>query len=187
MKADVLGPGMGRTGGDAYYKEAFGAAGKLLADAAGPRVAILDTDGWDTHAYQGASGGSLAGHFANLAVGLTQLRNGLAASWRDSVVVVVTEFGRTAAINGSSGTDHGTGPVAMLLGGAVRGGRTVTPRPGLATRHLFEGRDLAPTTDIRVILKGVLRDHLLLPKRHIEDQVFPNSRAAGGLPRLIRT
>jgi uncharacterized protein (DUF1501 family) len=187
MKAEVLGSGKGRIGGDAYFKEAFGAAGKLLADPTGPRIAILDTDGWDTHAYQGTTGGPLAIQFANLAVGLSQLRDGLAASWRDSVVVVVTEFGRTAATNGSNGSDHGTGAVALLLGGAVRGGRMVTPWPGLATRHLFEGRDLAPATDMRAILKGVLRDHLQLPERHIEDHVFPDSRAVGGLPRLVRT
>lgn len=187
MKAEVLGARTGRIGGDAYFKEAFGAAGKLLADPSGPRVAILDTDGWDTHAYQGTTGGPLARQLANLAFGLEQLRDGLAENWRDSVVVVVTEFGRTAAMNGSNGTDHGTGALALLLGGAVRGGRVATPWPGLATRHLFEGRDLAPTTDIRAILKSLLRDHLQLPERHIEEQVFPDSRAVAGLPGLIRT
>lgn len=187
MKAEVLGSGRGRIGADAYYKEAFGAAGKLLADPAGPRVAILDTDGWDTHAYQGTTAGPLASQLANLAVGLEQLHDGLATTWRYSVVLVVTEFGRTAAINGSNGTDHGTGALALVLGGAVRGGRMATSWPGLATGHLFEGRDLAPATDIRAIFKTALRDHLKLPERHIEEHVFPNSRSVAGLSGLIRT
>jgi len=99
----------------------------------------------------------------------------------------VTEFGRTAAINGSNGTDHGTGALALVLGGAVRGGRMATSWPGLATGHLFEGRDLAPATDIRAIFKTALRDHLKLPERHIEEHVFPNSRSVAGLSGLIRT
>ncbi len=189
MKADVLGDSanMGRgQGGGAYFREAFGAAGKLLADRNGPRVAVLDTDGWDTHAFQGASAGALSVQLGNLAGGLIQLQDGLGAAWRDSVIVVVTEFGRTAAINGTKGTDHGTGSVALLLGGAVNGGRVVTPWPGIDTRHLFEGRDLAPATDIRAVLKGVLRDHLGIAEGILEDRVFPGSRAASGMPGLIR-
>jgi uncharacterized protein (DUF1501 family) len=187
MKAEVLGPGMGRIGGDAYFKEAFGAAGKLLADPSGPRVAILDTDGWDTHAYQGTTAGSLASQFSNLSIGLEQLHNGLGARWTDTVVLVLTEFGRTAAINGTNGTDHGSGSLAMVLGGAVRGGRMVTPWPGIEARHLFDGRDLAPTTDVRALVKGVLRDHLMIAEGQLDDHIFPDSRRATAIPGLIST
>lgn len=191
MREGVLGRqrgGMGRgnAGSGAFYREAFGAAGKLLADANGPRVAVLDTDGWDTHAFQGTTQGALATQLASLNEGLASLHDGLDAAWRHSVILVVSEFGRTAAINGTKGTDHGTGGVALLLGGAVAGGRMVTPWPGLETRQLFEGRDLASSTDVRSLFKGVLRDHLGIAEGHIEDTVFPNSRdvhATGGLIR----
>jgi uncharacterized protein (DUF1501 family) len=159
----------------------------LLANRNGPRVAVLDTDGWDTHAFQGTAAGALATQLGHLATGLAQLQVGLAAAWRDSAVVVVSEFGRTAAINGTKGTDHGTGSIALLLGGAINGGRMATPWPGLAARHLFEGRDLAPATDIRAVFKGILRDHMALTEGDIEDRVFPDSRHVPGLSGLVRT
>lgn len=192
MKDDVLGqPRKGsrrdQGGAQAYFRESFGAAGKLLADRNGPRVAVLDTDGWDTHAFQGTTGGPLATQFENLATGLTQLRKGLGAAWQESVVAVLSEFGRTVAINGTKGTDHGTGSVALILGGAIKGGQMATTWPGLDPRHLFEGRDLAPATDIRALLKGILRDHMAVPEGDIEDRVFPDSRYVAGLPGLIRT
>ena len=112
---------------------------------------------------------------------------GLAAAWRDSAVVVVSEFGRTAAINGTKGTDHGTGSIALLLGGAINWGRMATPWPGLAARHLFEGRYLSPATDIRAVFKGILRDHMALTEGDIEDRVFPDSRHVPGLSGLVRT
>ncbi len=191
MREGVLGRqrgGMGRgnAGSGAFYREAFGAVGKLLADAKGPRVAVLDTDGWDTHAFQGTTQGVLATQFGYLNEGLASLHEGLAAAWRQSVVLVVSEFGRTAAINGTKGTDHGAGGVVLLLGGAVAGGRMVSPWPGLETPQLYEARDLAVTTDVRGLFKGVLRDHLGIAEGHIEDVVFPNSRDARAIGGLIR-
>ena len=100
---------------------------------------------------------------------------GLGARWRDTVVVVATEFGRTARINGTDGTDHGTGTVALLAGGAVKGGRVISDWPGLKPANLYEARDLAPTTDLRAVLKGVLRDHLGLAERVLAETVFPDS------------
>ncbi len=89
--------------------------------------------------------------------------------------ITATEFGRTARINGTAGTDHGTGTVALLAGGAVKGGRVIADWPGLKQANLFEARDLAPTTDLRAILKGVLHDHLGLSERVLAESVFPDS------------
>ena len=83
---------------------------------------------------------------------------GWGARWRDTVIVVATEFGRTARINGTQGTDHGTGTIALLAGGAVKGGRVIADWPGLKPANLYQGRDLAPTTDLRAVMKGVLKD-----------------------------
>ena len=77
-------------------------------------------------------------------------------AWRETVVAVVTEFGRTARINGTEGTDHGTGTVAFLIGGALKGGRVIADWPGLKPAQLYEDRDLKPTTDLRAVLKGLL-------------------------------
>ena len=99
-------------------------------------------------------------------------------AWHETVVAVVTEFGRTARINGTNGTDHGTGTVAFLAGGALRGGRVIADWPGLKPAQLHEARDLRPTTDLRSVLKGLLRDHLRVDESVLANAVFPDSRAA---------
>nr|WP_245479608.1 DUF1501 domain-containing protein [Hansschlegelia zhihuaiae] len=148
---------------------------RLMAGSGGPRVAALSYDGWDTHTKEGAGDGRLAQLLGGLDLALDSLRTGLADAWKDTAVVVITEFGRTARENGADGTDHGNGTVAFLLGGAVKGGRVIADWPGLKERDLFEGRDLAPTTDLRAILKGVLADHLGVPAGVLADKVFPGS------------
>jgi uncharacterized protein (DUF1501 family) len=150
-------------------------AAKLMAADDGPRVAALAFDGWDTHAQEGGPVGRLAQLLGGLDGALVEFETTLREHWRDTVVVVATEFGRTAKINGTDGTDHGTGTVALLAGGAVKGGRVISDWPGLKPANLFEARDLAPTTDLRAILKGVLRDHLGLSERVLADSVFPDS------------
>ena len=125
------------------------AAGKFLAAADGPRIAVLEATGWDTHANQGAERGQLANRLRGLDQALSSLRTGLAGAWARSAVLVVTEFGRTVAVNGTGGTDHGTATCAFLVGGAVAGGRVVADWPGLASSALYEGRDLRPTLDLR--------------------------------------
>jgi uncharacterized protein (DUF1501 family) len=102
-------------------------------------------------------------------------------------VLLVTEFGRTAAINGTRGTDHGTATAAFLIGGAVQGGRVIADWPGLAERALYQGRDLTPTLDLRSVLKGVMAEHLLIPSRALEASVFPDSGAVRLLSGLMRT
>ena len=101
-------------------------------------------------------------------------------------MLLVTEFGRTAAINGTRGTDHGTATMAFLIGGAVAGGRVIADWPGLSSRALYQGRDLAPTLDLRCVLKGVLDEHLSVPQRVLDGSVFPGSESVRPLRGLIR-
>jgi uncharacterized protein (DUF1501 family) len=160
-------------------------AAKLMAADDGPRIAALAFDGWDTHAQEGGPVGRLAQLLGGLDGALAEFETGLGAHWRDTVIVVATEFGRTAKINGTSGTDHGTGTVALLAGGAVKGGRVIADWPGLKTENLFEKRDLAPTTDLRAILKGVLHDHLGISERALAMSVFPDSIAVKPAQGLV--
>lgn len=163
------------------------AAARFLADDNGPRIAVIESGGWDTHANQGAATGLLANRLAALDDGLAALHGGLGDHWSDTVVAVVTEFGRTVRVNGTRGTDHGTGTVALLAGGAIAGGRVVADWPGLARDALFEGRDLRPTTDLRSLLKGVLHDHVGVKRTALDTDVFPDSTAVQPTSDLIRT
>ena len=160
--------------------------GSVLAQPQGPQVAVVEVGGWDTHARQGTTQGGFARRLKTLGAGLSRLRTKLGPVWEDTVVLVVTEFGRTVAPNGTAGTDHGTASCALLLGGAVAGGRVVADWPGLAKRSLYEGRDLRPTTDLRSVAKGLLRDHLGLGSSAL-DAAFPNSASARPLPNLVRS
>ena len=149
------------------------AAGKLLAKSNGPRVAVMESGGWDTHAGQNLI---LAKKFNELNDGLVVLKESLSDSWRDTVILVVSEFGRTVAANGTRGTDHGTGGLAFILGGSVKGGQIIGKWPGISEKHQFQGRDLAPVNDYRGLFKSVLLAHLGLPEDQVEDRVFPDSR-----------
>ena len=179
LKLDRLAVGddMKPKGGNAAeaMKQVARGAAKLMAADDGPRIAALAFDGWDTHAQEGGPVGRLAQLLGGLDGALLEFERGLGPHWRDSVVVVATEFGRTARINGTAGTDHGTGTIALLAGGAVNGGRVIADWPGLSAARLFEARDLAPTTDLRAILKGVLHDHLGIGERALAERVFPDS------------
>lgn len=161
-------------------------AGRMLADPAGPRIAVMDIQGWDTHVGQGAAKGRLANVLGELADVLVNLRQGLGTTWDRTIIAVVTEFGRTARPNGTNGTDHGTGGVAFLAGGAVQGGRVLADWPGLREDRLYQNRDLAPTTDMRALLKGVLTDHLGLTPATLDRHVFPDGTRVRPLPDLVR-
>lgn len=174
-----------RARGGARYLEVVRATARFLRREDGPQVAVFDATGWDTHANEGAAQGQLALRLAALDAGLRTLSTELGPAWRDTAVFIATEFGRTAATNGTRGTDHGTGAAAFLLGGAVRGGRVIADWPGLSARALYQSRDLAPTLDIRSILKGVLHDHLQVPAAALERTVFPESGAARPLQSLV--
>jgi len=161
-------------------------AAEFLAKRNGPQAAVLELGGWDTHANQAAPNGALVANLRNLDAGLGALRDGLVAGdvWKRTVVVVATEFGREVAINGTQGTDHGTGGAAFVFGGAVKGGRLIADWPGLAKKDRFEGRDLRITTDLRAVLKGLLADHLQVAHSHLNGDVFPRSDAVRGISLL---
>jgi uncharacterized protein (DUF1501 family) len=186
MMSDAAGGGRGAAAG-ARYTEVIHAAAEFLRRDTGPKVAVFDTTGWDTHANEGAAQGQLAGRLTALDGGLRRLKEQLGPVWNDTAVLLATEFGRTAAINGTRGTDHGTAAAAFLIGGAVRGGRVIADWPGLSSRALYQGRDLRPTLDVRSVLKGVLEQHLLVPSRALDGVVFPESGAAKALDGLVRT
>jgi uncharacterized protein (DUF1501 family) len=159
----------------AYFAEAVGAAAKFLAQPDGPRVGALALDGWDTHFNEGIDTGQLAQLLGALDAALGAAKDNMGPAWRETVVVLVTEFGRTAHINGTAGTDHGTATVMLLAGGALKGGRVIADWPGLKPANLLENRDLKPTIDVRAVLKGLLKDHLRADERALAGDVFPGS------------
>ena len=169
----------------AYFAESASAAAKFMARPDGPRVGALAFDGWDTHANEGAGNGRLAALLGALDGAINALESGLGESWRDTVVAVITEFGRTARINGTEGTDHGTATVSLLVGGALKGGRVIADWPGLKETNLYDGRDLKPTTDLRGVMKGILKDHLRADERALTQNVFPGSQTVKPLVGLV--
>lgn len=146
--------------------------GRLLHADPRSQLAFTSLGGWDTHINQGAHRGILANSLVGLGEGLEALARGLGASFDRTIVLVMSEFGRTVRQNGNGGTDHGRGNVMWLLGGPVRGGRVFGDWPGLAASSLVDGRDLAVTTDFRAVLRAVLERHLRLDDRSLE-RVFP--------------
>jgi uncharacterized protein (DUF1501 family) len=169
----------------AYFAEAAGAAAKFLANPDGPRVGALALDGWDTHVNEGVASGRLAQLLRALDGALGAVETNMGAAWSETVVTLITEFGRTARINGSAGTDHGTATVALLLGGALKGGRVVADWPGVKEADLYEKRDLKATTDLRAVLKGLLRDHLRVDERVLTADIFPGSDTVAPMTGLL--
>jgi uncharacterized protein (DUF1501 family) len=169
----------------AYFAEVAGNAAKFLARPDGPRVGALALDGWDTHVNEGIGKGRLSDLLGALDTALAAVQTNLGPAWRDTVVALVTEFGRTARINGTDGTDHGTATVALLVGGALKGGRVIADWPGLKEANLYEKRDLKPTTDLRSVLKGVLKDHLRADDAVLAQKVFPGSDAVKPMAGLV--
>ena len=173
-----------KTRAGARYTEVIRAAAGFLRREDGPQIAVFDATGWDTHANEGAAQGQLSARLGALDAGLRVFKEQLGPAWKDTAVLVATEFGRTAATNGTRGTDHGTGAAAFLVGGAVQGGRVVADWPGLSASALYQARDLKPTLDIRSVLKGVLSEHLQVPTAALESKVFPDSSDARPLKGL---
>jgi len=169
----------------AYVAEGAGAAARFLAKADGPRVGAVGFGGWDTHINEGAVSGQLYNLLGVLDGGIAAIETNMGEAWRETVVVIVTEFGRTAKINGTDGTDHGTGTVAFLAGGALKGGHVIADWPGLKSAQLYEERDLKPTTDLRAVLKGLLRDHLRVEENLLASSVFPDSAGAAPIAGLV--
>lgn len=157
----------------------------LMREPGGPQVAALSLDGFDTHANQGTAQGQLATRLSYLDAVLDGVHTGLGPDWSDTVVMVVTEFGRTARVNGTNGTDHGTASTALLLGGALKPGGIVGDWPGLRQAALYENRDLAPTLDLRGVFKGVLGDHLGVDRAALDTAIFPGSAAVRPVSGLV--
>jgi uncharacterized protein (DUF1501 family) len=169
----------------AYFSDAAGNAAKFLAQPDGPRVGALALDGWDTHFNEGIAQGRLSQLLGSLDNALAAIKTNMGPAWRETVVALATEFGRTAHINGTDGTDHGTATVALLVGGALKGGRVIADWPGLKPAALYQNRDLAPTTDLRAVLKGVLKDHLRADDRTLAQNVFPGSDSVKPMAGLV--
>jgi uncharacterized protein (DUF1501 family) len=157
--------------------------GQLLAADGGPRLAAFQLEGWDTH---GNQVNGLKTPMTDMDAGLLNLKTALGPAWAQTCILVLTEFGRTAKMNGTNGTDHGTAAAAFALGGAVNGGRVIATWPGLSPSRLFQNRDLAATLDIRSVAKAALAQHLGLTNAALA-RVFPNSTDASPLHGLIRT
>lgn len=158
-------------------------AARLLGGAEGARIAVIETGGWDTHANQR---GRLGFQLRGLDGLIGALKTGLGADWANTLVLVATEFGRTAAPNGTGGTDHGTASMAMLLGGAVAGGRVIADWPGLATSALYEGRDLRPTMDLDTLIASAVSQHYRLDHPRTARALFPNIAGVRPVEGLIR-
>ena len=146
---------------------------RLIRQDGSIRLAFLALGGWDTHVNQGGAKGQLANHLQPLGEGLAGFAQALGPAWADTVVLVISEFGRTVHENGNAGTDHGHGNVMWVLGGAVRGGKVYGDWPGLAGEALYQGRDLAVTTDFRTPIAAVLERHLRLGDRQLAG-IFPH-------------
>jgi uncharacterized protein (DUF1501 family) len=162
-------------------------AGRILAAADGPRIGVFDIGGWDTHSNQGAGDGQLARRLQALDESFAALKTALGPAWKKTAIVAATEFGRTVAVNGTGGTDHGTAGIAFLFGGAVAGGSVHTEWPGLKPSALKDGRDLPAKTDTRAIFKAALSDHLKIAKQTLDEKVFPDSSGIPAVRDLIRT
>ncbi len=179
-------PAMMRPAGNDRVAPVAHMAATLMRSEGGPQVAVFEATGWDTHANQGGAKGTLAQRLSGLDKALATLSTELGPLWRQTTVMVVTEFGRTAAMNGTRGTDHGTGACAFLVGGAVNGGRVIADWPGLSHGALVDGRDLRPTLDLRSVFKGVLDEHMRVDTKTLNTRIFPDSNGARPLLGLVR-
>jgi len=169
-------------GGGANAAATGALAARLMAPANGARIAMIETGGWDTHTGQR---GRLGAQLKGLDAMIGALQAGLGPLWNDTMVLVATEFGRTVAVNGTGGTDHGTGSSAMLLGGAVRGGRVLADWPGLAQAALFEGRDLRPTLQLDAFIGGAVAGHFGVEPAKAMAALFPSSRGTAAVAGLV--
>ena len=161
------------------------AAARFLAAPGGPAIAVISLDGFDTHANQGAADGQLANRLSGLDDVVAGLEKGLGPDWAQTAVVVATEFGRTAHVNGTGGTDHGTASTLIVAGGALKAGGLLGDWPGLGQGQLFENRDTAPTLDMRRVFKTLIVEHLGVDRRLADTRVFPDSRDAGLISGLV--
>lgn len=174
--------GMGGRAGPAQYVPQLEAAGRFLAQPGGPQIAVVSLEGWDTHTGQNQA---LRQRFTALDNGIAALKAQLGDIWKQTAVMAISEFGRTVRVNGGGGTDHGTGGLAILAGGATKGGRMLGDWPGLKSSALFEDRDLRPSVDARSVFKGLLRDQLGWAQGDLDTTIFRDSAAAKAMGGLV--
>jgi len=184
MDPSMMTSDMAGARGNAQFARAAEVTAQLLARADGPRIAVMEIGGWDTHFNQE---GRLNTLFGQLAAGIVTLKDGLGDAWGRTSVMVVSEFGRTAAQNGSGGTDHGTGGLAILAGGAVNGGRIGGRWPGLSASALWQDRDVRALNSIEAMFKSALIGHMGLTPAFFEETVFPASRDFAPMEGLLRS
>jgi uncharacterized protein (DUF1501 family) len=179
---EIVGSGMTNSRAQGFTA-LIDAAGSFLKAPGGPNIVVLENDGWDTHVNQGSAQGTLPRKFTELDNSITRLKTALGTTWQDTVVVVMTEFGRTVRVNGTLGTDHGTAGVAFLAGGGLikYGSRppVLGPWPGLSESSLRDGRDLQPTNDLRSLIAEVLQSHMGFNAQLLRDVVFPGMPISG--------
>lgn len=180
--ASAMTGGGGKRPGPQLYVAQMQAAGNFLARPDGPEIAVVSLEGWDTHAQQNTL---LQSRFAALDEAIAALKQALGKTWDKTAMVAISEFGRTVRVNGGGGTDHGTGGIAILAGGAIKGGQMFGDWPGLKPAALFEDRDLKPAIDARAIFKGLLRDQLGWAAGDLDAAVFHDSASARPLPGLV--
>ena len=159
-------------------------AASFLARAKGPRIAMIETVGWDTHNQQAARLARLLTGFDAM---LAAMRSGMGKAWASTAVLVGTEFGRTAAVNGTGGTDHGTAALVMLIGGAVKGGRVIADWPGLSPSALYENRDLKPTIAVDALIAGAAGESLSIDPDRVMRTIFKEGTGAKPITGLIRS
>jgi len=174
--------GMGGRAGPGQYAQLLEAAARFLVQPDGPEIAVVSLEGWDTHIDQNNALNQRLGALDNA---IAAARDMLGPAWSKTAIVAVSEFGRTVRVNGGRGTDHGTGGLAILAGGAIKGGRMLGDWPGLNSSALYENRDLAPTTDARSVFKGLLRDHLGWAAADLDAMVFPDSAGAKAMTGIV--
>jgi uncharacterized protein (DUF1501 family) len=187
LRADYLAERSDGDDGDiSSLRKGFRGAGRLVAAPDGPRIAVLSVGGFDTHSDQGAIQGMLSDVLRELDLGIADFKETVGGAWGQTVMVLATEFGRTVRVNGDDGTDHGVGTTVLLAGGSVNGGKVYGDWPGLAPAQLYEGSDLRPTTDLRAVFKGVLKDHLDIPSTSLNATIFPDSAGVAPMQNLVK-
>ena len=153
-------------------------AASLMLPADGARAMMIETGGWDTHSGQR---GRLTAQLRGLDQLVGALQVGLGPAWNDTLVVVATEFGRTVAVNGTGGTDHGTGSAAMFFGGALAGGGPVAGGmvsadwPGLSVANRLDGRDLKPTRSLESVIGAAIAHHYALDPARVMRTLYPDA------------
>lgn len=166
-----LAEGMEGSGNMRQAADVGALASRMLSAEEGARIAMIETSGWDTHFGQRQRLGRELSRLDSL---IESLKDGLGPHWNDTMVIVATEFGRTAAINGTNGTDHGTASATLLYGGSLSGGTVLGDWPGLRQNDLYQNRDLKPTASLENVITSSVSSHFSLDPDQTRRTLYPN-------------